>query len=122
MPNEGNPRLILRLDPLIRSDLQARAMSRGVSLNELAKFVLVEYVKQSAQAKEGAPALFRHLDTLVRTLQLQATEPAKGPVRNNTGVYWQDLAWILAGELDRPADGALAPCICRDYEDCKHGH
>jgi hypothetical protein len=48
-------------------------MSKGVSLNELAKFVLVEYVKQSAEAKEGTPALLRHLDTLVRTLQLQAT-------------------------------------------------
>jgi hypothetical protein len=53
VPNEGNPRLILRLDPLIRTDLEARAMPRGVSLNELAKFVLVEYVKQSAEAKKG---------------------------------------------------------------------
>jgi hypothetical protein len=35
--------------------------------------VLVEYVKQSAETKEGTPALLRHLDTLVRTLQLQAT-------------------------------------------------
>lgn len=57
VPSEGNPRLILRLDPLIRSGLQAQAMSKGVSLNELAKFVLVEYVKQSAEAKEGTPAL-----------------------------------------------------------------
>jgi hypothetical protein len=48
-------------------------MSRGVSLSELAKFVLVEYVKQSVEAREGTPALLRHLDTLVRTLQLQAT-------------------------------------------------
>jgi len=48
-------------------------MSKGVSLNELAKFVLIEYVKQSVEAKEGTPALLRHLDTLVRTLQLQAT-------------------------------------------------
>jgi sucrose-6-phosphate hydrolase SacC (GH32 family) len=66
-------------------------MSVGVSLNELAKFVLVEYVKQSAEAKEGTPALLRHLDTLVRTLQLQATaltlpalneapEPTKQPL------------------------------------------
>jgi hypothetical protein len=39
----------------------------------LAKFVLVEYVKQSIEAKEGTPALLRHLDTLIRTLQLQAT-------------------------------------------------
>jgi hypothetical protein len=46
VPNEGNPRLILRLDPPIRSVLQARAMSRGVFLTELAKFVLVEYVKR----------------------------------------------------------------------------
>ena len=53
VPSEGNPRLILRLDSLIRSGLQARAMSEGVSLNELAKFVLVEYAKQSVQAKEG---------------------------------------------------------------------
>ena len=73
MPSEGNPRLVLRLDPLIRSGLEARAMSRGVSLSELARYVLVEYVKQSAEAKEGTPALLRHLDTLVRTLQLQAT-------------------------------------------------
>ena len=73
MPNEGNARLTLRLDPLIRSGLEARAMSRGVSLSELAKFVLVEYVKQSVEAKEGTPALLRHLDILVRTLQLQAT-------------------------------------------------
>jgi len=73
VPNQGNPRLILRLDPLIRSGLEARAMSRGVTLNELAKFVLVEYVKQSAEAREGTPALLRHLDTLVRTLQLQVT-------------------------------------------------
>ena len=91
MPSEGNPRLVLRLDPLIRSGLQAKAMSVGVSLNELAKFVLVEYVKQSAEAKEGTPALLRHLDTLVRTLQLQATaltlpalaeasEPTKQPL------------------------------------------
>ena len=72
MPNEGNPRLILRLDPFMRSGLQVRAMSKGVSLNELAKFVLVEYVKQSAEAKEGTSSLLRHLDTLVRTLQLQA--------------------------------------------------
>jgi hypothetical protein len=48
-------------------------MSRGVSLNELAKFVLVEYVKKSAEAREGTSALLRHLDTLIRTLQLQAT-------------------------------------------------
>jgi hypothetical protein len=27
-------------------------MSKGVSLNELAKFVLVEYIKESAEAKE----------------------------------------------------------------------
>ena len=91
MPSEGNPRLVLRLDPLILSGLQAKAMSVGVSLNELAKFVLVEYVKQSAEAKEGTPALLRHLDTLVRTLQLQATaltlpalaeapEPTKQPL------------------------------------------
>ena len=91
MPSDGNPRLVLRLDPLIRSGLQAKAMSVGVSLNELAKFVLVEYVKQSAEAKEGTPALLRHLDTLVRTLQLQATaltlpalaeapEPTKQPL------------------------------------------
>jgi hypothetical protein len=73
VPTEGNPRLILRLDPLIRSGLEAQAMSNGVSLNELAKFVLVEYVKQSVEAREGTPALLRHLDTLVRTLQLQAT-------------------------------------------------
>jgi len=53
VPNEGNQRLTLRLDPLIRAGLQARAMSRGVSLSELAKFVLVEYVKQSAEAKGG---------------------------------------------------------------------
>ncbi len=91
MPNQGNARLSLRLDPLIRTGLQARAMSRGVSLNELAKFVLVEYVKQSAEAKEGTPALLRHLDTLVRKLQLQATAltlpaieasgPASGPTK-----------------------------------------
>jgi len=56
VPNEGNPRLILRLYPLIRSGLQARAMSEGVSLNELAKFVLVEYAKQSVHAKEGTLA------------------------------------------------------------------
>ena len=61
MPTEGKLRLILRLDPLIRSDLQARAMSRGFSLNELAKFVLIEYVKQSAETKEDTPALLRHL-------------------------------------------------------------
>ncbi len=42
MPSEGNPALILRLDRPIRSGLQVRAMSRGVSLNELAKFVLIE--------------------------------------------------------------------------------
>ncbi len=93
MPSEGNPRLTLRLDPLIRSGLQARAMSRGVSLTELAKFVLVEYVKQSAEAREGTPALLRHLDTLVRTLQLQATAltiaaveplgPTKQPMKAN---------------------------------------
>jgi|GEM_PF-3502164 hypothetical protein len=29
VPNEGNPRLILRLDPPIRSDLQTRAMSKS---------------------------------------------------------------------------------------------
>ena len=91
MPSKGNPRLVLHLDPLILSGLQAKAMSVGVSLNELAKFVLVEYVKQSAEAKEGTPALLRHLDTLVRTLQLQATaltlpaltqatEPTKQPL------------------------------------------
>ena len=73
MTSEGNPRLTLRLDPLIRSGLEARAMSRGVSLSELTKFVLVEYVKQSAEAREGTPTLLRHLDTLVRTLQVQAT-------------------------------------------------
>ncbi len=73
MPSEGNRRLVLRLDPLIRSGLLARAMSKRVSITELARFVLVEYVKQSAEAKEGTPALLRHLDTLVRTLQLQAT-------------------------------------------------
>lgn len=61
VPSEGNRRLVLRLDPLIRTGLEARAMSRGVSLNDLAKFVLVEYVKQAAEAREGTPALLRHL-------------------------------------------------------------
>ncbi len=91
MPSEGNPRLVLRLDPLIRSGLQARAMSRGVSLNELAKFVLVEYVKQSAEAKEGTPALLRHLDTLLRTLQLQATALTLPAVVETAGPTKQPL-------------------------------
>jgi hypothetical protein len=47
-------------------------MSRGVSVNELVKFLLVEYVKQAVEAKQGTTALLRHLDTLIRTLQLQA--------------------------------------------------
>lgn len=61
MPSEGNRRLILRLDRLIRGGLEARAMSRGVSLNELAKFVPVEYVKQFSEAKEGSPVLLRQI-------------------------------------------------------------
>ena len=59
VPSGGNARLILRLDPPIRSGLQAPAMSKGGSVSELAKFVLVEYVKQPAEAKEGTPALLR---------------------------------------------------------------
>jgi hypothetical protein len=66
-------------------------MSRGVSLNELAKFVLVEFVKQSAEAKEGIPALLRHLDTLLRMLQLQATALTLPAVVETAGPTKQPL-------------------------------
>jgi hypothetical protein len=51
----------------------------------------VEYVKQAAEEKEGTPAILRHLDRLIRTLQLQVNalalqalpegaEPTKQPL------------------------------------------
>jgi hypothetical protein len=42
VPNEGNPRLILRLDPLIRTGLEAQAISKGASLNDL--IILVDII------------------------------------------------------------------------------
>jgi len=118
VPSEGNPRLVLRLDPLIRSGLEARAMSRGVSLSELARYVLVEYVKQSAEAKEGTPALLRHLDTLVRTLQLQATAltlpalQAPGRTKQAFGdqfITAAELMLLQKAEYRRPGDVPSRP-------------
>jgi hypothetical protein len=71
LTSEGNPRLHLRLDPLLFAGFRARAITRNVTLNELVRFILSEYVKQEAEEKEGARAILRHLDNLVRTLQLQ---------------------------------------------------
>jgi hypothetical protein len=86
VPNEANPRHILRLDPLIRSGLQARPCRRRVSLNELTKFVLVEYVKQSAEVKEGTP---------VRA-PAPSNRTGKGLSSKLTGTKWLALAGELA--------------------------
>lgn len=85
VPAEGNPRLYMRLDPLLYSSLRAQAMSRGVSVHELVRFLLVEYVKQAAEASEGTPALLRHLDRLIRTLELQVNSLAVRKLHEGAG-------------------------------------
>jgi hypothetical protein len=91
VPGRGNPELHLRLDPLLYSGLHAQALSRGVSVNELARFVLVEYVKQSVEAREGTAALLRHLDALIRTLQLEANALAIQTIPEGTAPIKQPL-------------------------------
>lgn len=60
-----------------------------MTLNELVRFILSEYVKQAAEEKEGARAILRHLDTLVRTLQLQGNALALQTVTNGSAPVTQ---------------------------------
>ena len=91
LTSEGNPRLHLRLDPLLFAGLRARAIARNVTLNELVRLILSEYVKQAAEEKEGARAILRHLDNLVRTLQLQGNMLALQTVTHESGPVNQAL-------------------------------
>gem|GEM_PF-2562475 len=77
-------------------------MSRGVPLNELAKFVLIACVKQSVEAKEG---LLRDLETLVPTRPLKASKRARCQVRSNTRAKWPGLAGELAKSQRNRNDG-----------------
>lgn len=74
LTSRGNPTLHVRIDPLLRNGLRARAAARNVTVSRLVQFILGEYVKQVAEEKESTPAILRHLDTLVRIMRCQ-TQP-----------------------------------------------
>jgi hypothetical protein len=76
LTSQGNLRFQVRLEPLLRSGLQARATTRNVSMNELVVSVLEAYVKASAEEAGGTPILLRHLDMLIATLEAQANQLA----------------------------------------------
>lgn len=101
MTSEGNPQLQLRLEPLLRSGLQAIALTRNVTLNELAKAVLREYVKQAAEEAEGVPAILRHLDVLIGTLRLQTNQVALQQVVTERSAVVKDP---MKAEKDTQAD------------------
>jgi len=101
VPTRGNPELHIRLDPLLYSGVQAQALSRGVNVNELVRFLLVEYVKQSVEAKEGTTALLRHLDTLIRTLQLQVNALAIQTIAEETTPVKQPLKAVKDTQVVR---------------------
>jgi hypothetical protein len=86
LTSKGNFALHVRLDPLLSNGLRARALARNVTVNELAKFVLGEYVKQAAEDVGSIPVLLRHLDVLVRTLELQANQLALKQVAGSGAV------------------------------------
>ncbi len=99
MVSEGNQPLQLRLDPLLRAGLSARAMARNVTLNQLVKSVLAAYVRQSAEELQGTTAILRHIDTLVATLAAQANALALKQVTDS--VTKQPMKAAKDTQLDR---------------------
>lgn len=101
LTSEGNPRLHLRLDPLLFAGLRARAIASNVTLNELVRFILTEYVKQAAEEKQGARAILRHLDNLVGALQLQGNVLALQNMNRGAGPVDQALNASKEAQEDR---------------------
>jgi hypothetical protein len=71
LPAKGNPRVVVRLDPLLKSGLEALALARGVGLAKLVRGILLDYAHEVAATRRGVAATLDRITVLVRTLEIQ---------------------------------------------------
>ena len=78
MVSEGNQQLRLRLEPLLWDGLVALSLNRNLTVNELVRIILSQFVKHTAEDSGGVQVILRHLDVLVATLAAQSNKVALG--------------------------------------------
>jgi phosphate uptake regulator len=62
----------VRLDPLLKSGLEALALARGVGLARLVRGILLDYAHEVAATRRGVAATLDRVTVLVGTLEVQA--------------------------------------------------
>jgi phosphate uptake regulator len=72
LPAKGNPRIVVRLDPLLKSGLEALALARGVDLARLVRGILLDYAHEVAATRRGVAATLDRITVLIGTLEVQA--------------------------------------------------
>ena len=71
MTTKGNPRIVVRLDPVLKSGLEALALARGTGLARLVRNVLLDYAHEVAATQRGVAATLDRIQALVNTLEVQ---------------------------------------------------
>ena len=62
----------MRLDPVLKSGLEALALARGIGLARLVRGILLDYAHEVAATQRGVAATLDRIRALVDTLEVQA--------------------------------------------------
>ena len=71
LPVKGRPQLRARLDAELLEALRAYAASKRMTLSELVRRILLDYVREVSHTSKGVSHTLQRMDALIKTLELQ---------------------------------------------------
>jgi hypothetical protein len=76
LPTQGNPHLVVRLEPVLKAGLEAYALAKGLSVSQLVRRVLMDFAHEVASSQlystqEGVEYTLDRIKILVATLEVQ---------------------------------------------------
>jgi len=74
LPVKGRPQLRARLDAELLEALRAYAASKRMTLSELVRRILLDYVREVSHTSKGVSHTLQRMDALIKTLELQTSQ------------------------------------------------
>jgi hypothetical protein len=114
LPGEGNPHLVVRLEPVLKAGLEAYALAKGLSLSQLVRRVLMDFVHDVASARvystqEAVEYAHHRIKTLVSILEVHLCSSAvTGIQTDGQGRDPYGIALAVVKEALRLAEGEEA--------------
>ena len=105
----------MRLDPVLKSGLEALALARGTGLASLVRVILLNYAREVAATRRGVAATLDRIKALINTLEIQVYSVGVAGIQTQNereGLYDVALALlkeaVKLSESEEAAEKALA--------------